>query len=56
MGAAGGATLTDEAAALDLIDEYRTMVYPVLVGGGIPFFPRRERRATCNRGSRARAD
>jgi dihydrofolate reductase len=42
--AIGGATLASEAAALDLIDEYRVMVYPVLVGGGIPFFPRRERR------------
>jgi len=40
----GGATLAVEAAALDLIDEYRAWVYPVLVGGGIPFFPRRERR------------
>jgi dihydrofolate reductase len=42
--AIGGATLAAEAAGLDLIDEYRVMVYPVLVGGGIPFFPRRERR------------
>ncbi|MFJ9710463.1 dihydrofolate reductase family protein [Streptomyces sp. NPDC101234] len=42
--AIGGATLAAEAAALGLIDEYRTVVYPVLVGGGIPFFPRRERR------------
>ncbi|WP_241979947.1 dihydrofolate reductase family protein [Cryobacterium glaciale] len=42
--AIGGATLAAEAAALGLIDEYQTMVYPVLVGGGIPFFPRRERR------------
>ncbi len=42
--AIGGATLAVQAAALDLIDEYRAMVYPVLVGGGIPFFPRRERR------------
>jgi dihydrofolate reductase len=42
--AIGGATLAAEAAALDLIDEYRVMVYPVLVGGGIPFFPRSERR------------
>ncbi|MFI2429323.1 dihydrofolate reductase family protein [Streptomyces sp. NPDC018955] len=42
--AIGGATLAAEAAASDLIDEYRAMVYPVLVGGGIPFFPRRERR------------
>lgn len=42
--AIGGATLAAEAAALDLIDEYRAMVHPVLVGGGIPFFPHRERR------------
>ncbi|MCX4585012.1 dihydrofolate reductase family protein [Streptomyces sp. NBC_01481] len=42
--AIGGATLAAEAAALGLIDEYRAMVYPVLVGGGIPFFPQHERR------------
>lgn len=42
--AIGGATLAAEAAALNLIDEYRARVYPVLVGGGIPFFPQRERR------------
>jgi dihydrofolate reductase len=42
--AIGGATLAAEAAALDLIDEYRAVVYPVLVGGGVPFFPRGERR------------
>src|ERR687891_2050955 len=41
--AIGGATLAAEAAAADLIDEYRLMVYPVLVGGGIPFFARDER-------------
>jgi dihydrofolate reductase len=42
--AIGGATLAAEVAELGLIDEYRAMVYPVLVGGGTPFFPRRERR------------
>ncbi len=42
--AIGGATLAAEAAALGLIDEYRPRVYPVLIGGGIPFFPQRERR------------
>ncbi|GGY27799.1 dihydrofolate reductase family protein [Streptomyces djakartensis] len=42
--AIGGATLAAEAAASGLIDEYRVMVHPVLVGGGIPYFPHRERR------------
>ena len=42
--AIGGATLAAEAAALGLIDEYRARVYPMLVGGGIPFFPQRENR------------
>lgn len=42
--AIGGATLAAEAAASDLIDEYRARVYPVLVGGGVPFFPQAERR------------
>ncbi len=42
--AIGGATLAAEAAALGQIDEYRAVVYPVLVGGGVPFFPRHERR------------
>src|SRR5687768_5629662 len=42
--AIGGATLAVDAAASGLIDEYRVMVYPVLVGGGIPYFPQHERR------------
>ena len=42
--AIGGATLAAEVAASGLIDEYRARVYPVLVGGGIPSFPQRERR------------
>jgi dihydrofolate reductase len=42
--AIGGATLAAEVAAAGLVDEYRAMVYPVLVGGGVPFFPRGERR------------
>ena len=42
--AIGGATLAAEAAALGLLDEYRARVYPVLVGGGLPFFPQAERR------------
>ena len=42
--AIGGATLAAEAAEMGLIDEYRARVYPVLVGGGVPFFPQRARR------------
>ncbi len=42
--AIGGATIAAEAAALGLIDEYRIRFLPVLVGGGRPFFPQRERR------------
>src|SRR5262245_13366100 len=39
----GRATLAAEAAQLCLIDEFRPMVSPVVVGGGIPFYPQRER-------------
>lgn len=42
--AIGGAHLAAQAAEAGLIDEYQVMVYPVLVGGGIPFFSRDERR------------
>ena len=35
--AIGGATLAGEAARLGLIDEYQPRIYPVVVGGGIPF-------------------
>lgn len=42
--AIGGATLAAQAAALDLIDEFRVILYPVLVGGGISYFPRDKRR------------
>jgi dihydrofolate reductase len=42
--AIGGATLAGEAARLGLIDEYRPRVHPVLVGGGIPFYPQSGRR------------
>ena len=47
--AIGGATLAAEASALGLIDEYRVWVHPVLVGGGIPFFPQLERRVELER-------
>ena len=40
----GGATLAGEAAQLGLIDEFRSIVNPVVIGGGIPFYPQCERR------------
>jgi dihydrofolate reductase len=40
--AIGGATLAGEAARLGLIDEYQPRVDPVLVGGGISFYPQSE--------------
>jgi dihydrofolate reductase len=35
----GGAALATDCIELDLVDEYRLFVYPVIVGGGKPFFP-----------------
>lgn len=35
----GGATLAAEAISLGLVDEFRMFRYPVVVGGGVPFFP-----------------
>ena len=37
--AVGGAGLAAACAKLDLIDEYRLFVNPVIVGGGTPYFP-----------------
>jgi dihydrofolate reductase len=39
----GGPGLASALARLDLIDEYRCVVYPVLTGGGKPYFPRLDR-------------
>ena len=38
--AIGGATLAAAVAAAGLVDEYRSVVYPILLGGGTPFYPR----------------
>jgi dihydrofolate reductase len=35
----GGAALAADSIELDLVDEYRLFVYPVIVGGDKPFFP-----------------
>jgi dihydrofolate reductase len=37
--AVGGAGLASACIELDLVDEYRLFVSPVVVGGGTPFFP-----------------
>jgi dihydrofolate reductase len=37
--AIGGPTLAADAIRSGLIDEYRLFTFPVLVGGGTPFFP-----------------
>jgi dihydrofolate reductase len=37
--AVGGPTLAAAFAELDLIDEYRQFVSPVILGGGTPYFP-----------------
>ena len=42
--AVGGAGLAAEFMALDLIDEYRLFVNPVVAGGGTPFFATRDGR------------
>jgi dihydrofolate reductase len=47
--AIGGANLAHQAAELDLIDEYRARVFPVLVGGGTPFFAQHGRRVELER-------
>ena len=38
----GGAGLAATLIELDLIDEYRLFVDPVVVGGGTPYFPARD--------------
>lgn len=35
----GGPGLAAQAIELDLVDEYRIFRYPVILGGGTPFFP-----------------
>lgn len=37
--AVGGAGLAASLIERDLVDEYRLFVYPVIVGGGTPYFP-----------------
>jgi len=46
--AIGGAALATEAAALGLIDEYRIRSYPILVGGGIPYFAHHKRQVNLD--------
>ena len=41
---AGGARFAATLITADLIDEYRQFVNPVVLGGGIPYFPPLENR------------
>jgi dihydrofolate reductase len=41
---AGGPTLAGSLQRLGLIDEYWLFVYPVLLGGGTPYFPTMDKR------------
>ena len=40
----GGAGLAAALVELDLIDEYRLFVNPIVLGRGTPFFPERDER------------
>jgi dihydrofolate reductase len=42
--AVGGAGLASSLIKLDLVDEYRLFVSPVVLGGGTPYFPALEER------------
>jgi dihydrofolate reductase len=42
--AVGGAGLASTLIELDLVDEYRRFVSPVVLGGGTPYFPALEKR------------
>jgi dihydrofolate reductase len=42
--AVGGASLASTLIKLDLVDEYRLFVSPVVLGGGTPYFPALEER------------
>lgn len=42
--AVGGAGLASTLIKLGLVDEYRLFVYPVVLGGGTPYFPNLEER------------
>ena len=35
----GGAALASACIELDLVDEFHVFVYPLILGGGTPFFP-----------------
>jgi dihydrofolate reductase len=44
----GGATLASTLVSLDLVDEYRLIVHPVILGSGKPYFPPLDRRVALD--------
>lgn len=44
----GGAELAGEAIKLGLVDDFQPFIYPVIVGGGKPFFPSVDQIANLN--------
>ena len=51
----GGAALAAGCIELDLVDEYRIFVHPVIVGGGKPFFPPTHASSSSSSSKRARS-
>ena len=47
--AVGGATLASSFIRAGLVDEYRLVVHPVVIGQGTPFFPKLDRQRSFAR-------
>ena len=51
----GSPTLTRALAAADLVDEWRLTLQPVILGGGLPLFGKREERSGSSCARRRRS-
>ncbi len=52
----GSAGVVAELAALDLVDEYKLMLHPVVLGAGAPLFENLDRRRFTHTRTRALAN